>query len=68
MSNNTLALHYYGANESSRGEVPTFKNLVEILLEEGKLIPNAEAIKKIQEEEMQDSVTDENKTIEDGTE
>ena len=49
---------------ASQSAVPTFKNLVEILVEEGKLIPNAEAIKKIQEEEIQDSVGDENKTIE----
>ena len=49
---------------ASQSAVPTFKNLVKILVEEGKLIPNAEATKKIQEEEMQDSVTDENKTME----
>jgi cell division protein FtsI (penicillin-binding protein 3) len=48
---------------ASQSAAPTFKNLVKILVEEGKLIPNAEAIKKIQEEEMQDSVMDENKTI-----
>ncbi len=49
---------------ASQSAVPTFKNLVKILVERGKLIPNAEAIKKIQEEEMQDFVADENKTIE----
>ena len=49
---------------ASQSAAPTFKNLVKILVEEGKLIPNAEANKKIQEEEMLDTVADENKTME----
>lgn len=48
---------------ASQSAVPTFKDLVKILVEEGKLIPDAEAIKKIQEEEVLDSVMDKNKTM-----
>ena len=49
------AKHKYFASQSA---VPTFKNLVEILVERGKLKPSTEAIKK-----TQDSVADDNKTV-----
>jgi len=51
--------HYF----ASKSAVPTFRNLVQILVEEGKLIPNAGMAKKMLEVDMSGSAPADNKTI-----
>jgi len=47
---------------ASQSAVPTFKNIVQILVEQGALIPDPEVLKKIEEEHMHD---EEPKTLQD---
>ena len=47
---------------ASQSAVPTFKNIVKILVEQGKLIPDPEVLKKLEEEDMYES---EPKTVQD---
>ena len=47
---------------ASKSAVPTFKNIVQLLVEQGKLIPDPEVLKKMQEENIYDL---EPKTIQD---
>jgi len=48
---------------ASQSAVPTFKNIVQILAEQGKLIPDPEVLKKIEEEKVyQAEITEQKKT------
>ena len=47
---------------ASQSAVPTFKNIVKILVEQGKLIPDPEVLKKLEEEDMYEC---EPKTVQD---
>jgi len=49
---------------ASQSAVPTFKNIVKILVEQGKLIPDPEVLKKL-EEEKEDMYESEPKTVQD---
>ena len=48
---------------ASQSAVPTFKNIVKILVEQGKLIPDPEVLKKLEEENMYECEPAEPKTV-----
>ena len=50
---------------ASQSAVPTFKNIVKILVEQGKLIPDPEVLKKLEEENMYECESKEPQTVQD---